>query len=314
MLRSISIVVALLICLPSAANDSVDKVTLSYVPQPGLTGHIEFYGDRLKIQHGIESIEMSMTGKMRSKTVKHPDGVLSLHTDPEFSIETSKGEMKQFLDPILGALSSIEMRAVISDTGELLKLEGMEQALDTTRQTVNTLIQTLPDELKPMMNGMVEASLSEEALLLKAQKNLNLELTQWIGGELEKGQIYETEFNDRIREFGNITMGFDGVYEYLGKISCNEEDNALSCAELSFQSSMKSEHAKQLTKAVSEQLKLPVDDDFTMVFDLNVIVIAEPSTLKPFSVSKVKRMGGPANDGSGWFESIQRTNTLYHYD
>jgi len=77
---------------------------------------------------------------------------------------------------------------------------------------------------------------------------------------------------------------------------------------------MKSEHAKQLTKAVSEQLKLPVDEGFTMKFDMNVILIAEPSTLKPYSVSKVKRIGAPANDGSGWFESMQRTNSLYRYD
>jgi len=313
MFRSILIVIALLTGSHAQANDSVDKVILTYVPQPGLTGYIEYYGDRLKIQDGVESIEMSMTGTVLAKTVKHPDGVLSLTTEPTFNFETSNTEMKQFMDPILGALSSVEIRAVISDEGELLRLEGMEQALATTRKSVSTLIDTLPVDFKPMMNNLVNASLSEEALFVKAQDNLSLQLTQWIGGELEKGYIYETEFNNKIPEFGNITVGFDGVYEYLGKISCNEADETLSCAELSFQSSMKTEHAKQLTKAVSEQLKLPIDDDFTMTFDTTVIVVAEPSTLKPFSVSKIKRVGAPANDGSGWLENIQRTNSVYYY-
>jgi len=172
MLRSLSIFVALLICLPSTANDAVDKVTLSYVPQIGLTGRIESYGDRLKIQNGIESIEMSMTGSMQFEMAEHRDGVLSLYTDPEFNIETSKSEMKQFLDPILGALSSIEMRAVISDKGEMLRLEGMEPVLATTRKSVGTLIETLPDEHKPMMNRMVEASLSEKQSLAIVFQNL----------------------------------------------------------------------------------------------------------------------------------------------
>jgi len=50
-----------------------------------------------------------------------------------------------------------------------------------------------------------------------------------------------------------------------------------------------------------------------MSVDLNVIVVAEPATLKTHKVDKVKSVRAPEEDGSGWIENIQRTSIVYNY-
>jgi len=303
--------------LPVEADEAAEigeTVTLTYVAQPYVTAYIDYYGDVIEVKDGVETVQMTMSGSQRSQSSAHPDGILVKTDQHEFDIETDDEQISQFMDPILEAMSSVEVSAVISDAGEISKLEGMKPILESTNKSISDMIETLPEEIKPMVNSLAETSLTEEAVLRRAQEDWDLAVTQWIGAELEKGYIYELEYTDTVPEFGDIEIGFDGVYEYLGKVACNEEDQAQSCVELSYQSTMKTEYAESLTKAIAENLNLPLEDDFLMSIKLDVIVVAEPSTLTTHEVSKVKSVRAPADDGSGGIEKIDRTSILFFYE
>jgi len=308
---------ALLFCFSISADEVGEKVTLKYVAEPDITANIELFSDRIKIQDGVETVQMTMSGTLRTQTSAHPDGILAKADQYDINIETENKELKQFLDPLLETVSSVELNAVISDTGEITKLEGMKPILESTREAITNMAQGMPEEVKPMMDAMVksiiETSLTEEAMLRQAREDWSLAVLQWVDAELEKGFIYEVEYAEPVLQFGGIELGFDGVYEYLGKVDCNEKDGGLRCVELSYQSTMKPEYAKQLTQAIAENLKLPLEDDFEMSIDFDALVVAEPLTLKTHRIDKIKSVKAPSEDGAGWIENVQRTSIVYSY-
>jgi len=209
MLRYLLLTAFLLNSLFAMADEADDTVTLTYVPQPDVTAMVELIRDRIKVKDGVETVLMTMAGSMRTQTSAHPDGLLARSDQSKFNIETEDEELREFMDPILEAMSSIDFSVVIADSGELTKLDGMKPLLESTRKAIDEMIETMPEQFKPMMNALVESSLNEEAMLRKAQKDWNLSVMQWQGGELQKGYAYEVEYGESVSEFGNLELGLE---------------------------------------------------------------------------------------------------------
>lgn len=314
MYRIIVAIAALLIFMPVLADEAGETVTLMYVAQPDVTSHVHFTGETISVRDGVETVQMTMSGSQRVQTSAHPDGIVVRSDQHEFNFETEQSELKQYIDPALEMMSSIEVTSVVSDTGEFLKLEGMKPFLDSAKQSFNKMMETYPEEIKPMMNALLSATLTEEAMQRKARKGWEIGVTRWIGMELEKGKAYDLEYSESVPEFGGIELGFDAVYEFLGKVACNENDSAMSCAELSYQSSLKPASAELLAKAIGENMNLPSDIEFSMSLDTNFILIADPMTLRTHRLDESIHTTAPGHDGTGSVGSIQRMSMVYTYE
>ena len=313
MLRPITAISVLLLSFPIAADDISDTVALTYVALPDVSASVEFSGERISIREDVETVQFTMSGSIETQSSTHPDGILVRTNQTDVSFDSDNPEFREFMAPMMESLSSVELSSVISESGEMLTLEGMDSVLAVTKTQTRSIIDKMPDKLKTGMHALVDATLNKDAFLRRIQDDWDLEVGQWNGLEFEKGSTYEVEYGEAVQEFGNVELGFDGEFEYLGRVACNVDDDALSCAELSFKSSLKEEYAEHLTNAIATNLNLPLPDDFLMTVDTEVTLITEPSTLHPHQILKVKTISGPSDDGTGWNANIHTTRSAYTY-
>ena len=314
MLRNVIFVGTLGITFPATADENRETVLLKYAAEAGATYSAEIDTEIIKVKNGIESVQRSISGRMRMQLQEHPDGILARSDLVDIKVETENLDLNQYMNPFYEEMYSVSMSAVIAESGEFLRLEGMQSILEAKRDSVSKLIQNSPDELKAMQTSFADTWLNREAILVQVKQNWILEVQQWVGSEFEKGYVYEVEYIEEVPEFGNVDIAFNGEYEYLGKVPCNDRDDDLSCVELNFQSSLKPEIAKALTEAISKNQNPAFDQNNLMTLDLNFRLITEPSTLRAHQFEMVKVIWAPEDNGLSWAENIASTRVTYRYD
>lgn len=314
MLRIVILFIASSISFSVTSYETGETVLLKYVAEPGVTYFEEIEAEILKVKSGIESLERSVSGKTRIQLVEHSEGILVRGDLVYYSVETEDSDMKEYMDPFYEKLQPDSMSVVVSDLGKFLRLEGAQPELESSWRSVDDLIENSPDELRSMLSSLAETWLSEEVILAQSKQNWILVVEQWIGAEFEKGYEYQIAYLDEVPEFANVKLAFDGKYQYLGKVPCNDIDNDLSCVELYFQSSLKPESAKALTEALTTDPNLVIDDKNMVALNLGLRMITEQSTLKAHQYERIKTIWVPDDNGLSWTEHIEKMNITYNYD
>jgi len=299
------------VSLPTEVGETV---TLTYVAVPDVTAHVDYYNETINIKDGIETVEETNSGSSRLRSSAHPDGILWREDQRVFDLEIKNPKVQKHLAPALEALSSIETKSVVSDTGELLKFEGMEPVSELVKQSFNDMLATSREEARPIFEAIGESLLTEEELFRNEQETWVLTVSDWVGAELEKGYIYETNYSETFPELGNVEVGFDAIYEYHGKADCNEDDKAASCVELSYRTTIKPEHAESATKALVEKLNFPTEADAVFLQDFSTILITDPLTLRPYQFDTVERARVADSEEPGWIDKIRRESFVYTYE
>lgn len=296
------------------ADEQGDTVLLQYSGAAGSKAVGEVYADTIKIENGKETVEMTMEGSLKLHATEHADGTLYRQFDNNISVNTDMDQMQGFMRPIIEAYSNMEMRSVVSPEGEILTLEGLDEAISATQEALKGLAEDVPEEAKPYFDMVLNNAVSEETLLNQAKETWFHQVGMWIGAEFEKGYVYSSEYVEAVPAFGNLELQFDATYEYLGKVACNKGTEALNCVELAFNSVLHADHAKKLTEAIAEQLKLPLPEDFIMSIEQEIFIIAEPSTLKTHRFGEIKTVSAPNDDQSGWSQKVDRMFIDYTYE
>ena len=307
---------AITLCLSctAVADEVSDTVSLNFDWNTGLQSRGEAYAERIKVKNGEQEVQMTMTADVQSRIESHSEGFLLIQDTNNVEFDADFGEMSDYMKPMMESVSSIEIQAVISSDGELLSVEGMEPIISGLNESMDLIIKDAPDEIKPMLNNLKPQLVSEDKILSQVYESWDSQFGQWVGAEFEKGYYYNVEYTEQIEEFGGVELGVNGSYEYLGKINCNEKDSEQSCVELTFSSSLEPESAKQLTNAIMEQMNIPVPEGFTMEVATNILLITEPSTLKPHYYEKVRKILSPNTNEAGTEELINRFVYNYYYE
>jgi len=314
MLQIIIFFLALAISFPAISDEPVETISLQFVAEPGTKFSAELEAELIKVKNGIESVQRSVTGKIRLEIREHPDGFLFQSNNYDFKVETEDSDLKQYMNPFFEELYNKNVGTVVSESGEFLRLEGMQAILEANRGSLNKLIENYPDEVKATLASLMESYLIEESILLEVRQTWILAIQQWIGSNLQKGYVYEDEYLEAVPEFGNVNLGFNRKYAYLGKIPCNENDDNLSCIELFTESSLTPEYAISLTEVFTRKPSQIVEDNHLIELDADFKLVTEPSTLRIHKYEQNKVVFFPDEDGSGWSENIQKVQVEYSYD
>ena len=305
---------SLFLTLPALADEVNDTVALTFDWSDVGNSRVEFVAERIQISDGVRSVQSTMTGEGRARLQTHPKGFQITQNQFNVKLDTDMGELTNFLKPMIESVTSMETKTVVSETGELLDIEGLEPAIESLKKSMNVLIDDSPEEVRSMMQNLIPQLVSEEAITKSVYEQWGAVVQQWAGAEFEKGYYYNVEYADRAAAFGGITLGFTGYYEYVGKANCNEQDKLKSCVELSYQSSLSPESAELLTNAVFKQMSVPVPEGFVMSIDSSILLITEAATLKPHYLEKIKTITSPNADQSGTDKKIDQKSYTYFYD
>lgn len=309
-----SLIIALGICCTVVADEVSDTVTLRFNWEAGIESRAELFAETIRVKNGEQQIQMSMTGEGLSRLESHPDGLLLVQRTDNVNTELDMGELSGFIKPIMEAVTSTEIKSVVSDAGELMAVQGLEPIVAGIVESVNLIIDDAPEDMQPVLDNMLPQMVSEEKFISNASEVWSEQVSNWIDAEFEKGYYYNVEYAEPVAEFGGIELEFEGSYEYLGKTSCNKQDAELSCVELAFQSTLLPESAAQFTSAIFEQMQRPVPEGFVMGAQTDMLLITEPSTLKPHYFEKVKTISAPSTSDEGTEDSINRIVYSYSYD
>lgn len=290
-----------------------DAVSLQFVGQHNEVATVDAYFDRITVRDGKEHVELTMLGSYQSRTTKHSEGFLIRQDQHAFKMDNASDSAVSELDPIFEALQSMQTDKLISEVGELVRLENLDDAIESTRARLVPMIEAVPSHLESSFTLMLEQALSKEILTRRAQEEWTFAVGLWNNANMEKGYLYPGEYVEATNEFGGITLGFNAAYEYLGEVACNDTDEAQSCVEVHFESSMQPDYSKPLTKAIVERLRLPATEEVLVAKDINVRLITEAETLRPHQLIKIERIQKLDDDYAGWVEQVNRSRFIYRY-
>jgi len=307
-------VVALFLSSSVVADDASEVVALNFELNAGDTSRVVFMAERTRVKNGERTVQSAMNGEGKTLVEAHPDGFILIQNVDKVEMEADMGELSKFLKPIMESASSIETRTVVSNEGAILGVDGLEPLLDTMMENINLIIDESPDEVKPILTNLVPQLVNENSILAKISETWSAQVGMWIGSEFEKGYYYDVEYTEPVAAFGGVELGFTGTYSYVGKTNCNEFDTDLSCAELTYNSALSPESAETFTNAIFSQMNLPVPEGIRLALNTSLLLITEPSTLKPHYYEKVGRVSAPSGNGDGAVERIDRSTYTYSYE
>lgn len=305
--------VAVILSAPLMADEVGDTVVLQFNWQAGIHSSAKVVAERVSVKNDQETIQSTMTANVISRLEAHPDGFSVFQTTDNVNIQADMGEMTQYIKPLMESVSTVDTQYIVSNTGELLDIEGLEPVIESLRETIGLMVDDSPAEIKPVLNNMATQMVNKEHMVSKAFDSWNAQVQQWIGAEFEKGYYYAVEYSEPVVAFGGLELDFTGAYEYQGKAECNETGKEQGCVVLLFTSSLLPASAAQLTDIVIQQMNLPIPDGLEMSLDTSILLITEAETLKPHYYEKIQTTTFPNKNEAETEQRINRSSYTYTY-
>lgn len=295
------------------ADEADDIVSLQFQLQAGTEARGEFYSEKIQTINGERKIQQTITAKTHLSVSTHPEGFVAHYTMNDVNYESDHGELTEYMIPIMEAISTTNTRTVVSESGDALRTEGYETMVKSVQEFLKNMSEEIPNQYKPIINNYIKL-VTESLDTSEASLVWNSHITQWIGKRYIKGLPYEYNVTNKIDLLGGNTFEISGVRKYLGRVNCNDKDTNLSCVELSSQTNLLPESAKELTRNVFEQMNIPVNDDLLMTFEITLSMVVDPKTLATHYYETLQRTVIPNLDPLKVFESIHRTTETILYE
>ena len=313
------IILALLFAMPvealaESAQDTIDKVILSYNWKPGTEARVIFSSDQIKSRNGKRT-NMKMSGESTMKTVKHKKGLLIDFTYSKIDINADEKQMEGRMKKLMEKISAISPSYIINKDGEILDVIGLEEMRQTALKEMDKWFADADPKVKAQISNMLQSMLSNAQLMAQVQQDWNRDVGQWLGAEFEAGYVYSLDYETPIPMIGNAMIPFKGEYSYIGKTACNNKDKREKCVKLNYRSNIDSEGARIFITKMFEKMGAPKGEaeKITMTIDYELELITDPTTLYPYNIKEVKTVRVPALEGQPSSEQVDIKNYNYIY-
>lgn len=290
---------------------AADQVTLNYGWKPGLQVKVSGYQTKEKVAAGQPQPAVKINMAYTMATVPHDAGLQIDYSDVEIGIDSEdermQGWMKSYMEAVAGAIPS----SVINAKGEMAGATGVAELRNKLISGLESLLVDLPAEQVQQIIGGISQVYTEELLNQQLAAEWNLNVAQWIGGELEDDGAYELEFDMPVPALGNQLVKTLAQYEFSGRVNCNDADKSQQCVRLHYRSQTDGISATELLKKLMPA-DMPVPDiNVSMVTEFEMI--SDPTTLLPFYTKQIKRSSSPVETPDGIIEVTQIETSEYHH-
>jgi hypothetical protein len=310
--------IVLLMTVPASveAQDapSGDVVATSFAWPVGTEGAVTTYQRMLRAGDGTDS-DIVVEGSYDFRVEAHDQGILVRHTN---FVTTNFASVPALapdnpLSLLYTRLGSITPNYVVSERGELLRVEGVEEMRDGMREVLGPLLDSLPDQAAEV-EGMFQQVTSAEYLFGQLVEQWNLMVAFWIEAELEVGAVYEFEDQAPSPLFPQQLIPFHYEFAAAERVPCEPSTADNACIRFEFRSVPDPQTVADMVAALMKQLGAIGDD--SQIEDLQqenlVSLIADPTNLLPYrwEMSQLMRLTGSEN---GARTEVTRS-TEYRYE
>lgn len=283
---------------------SGDTVSLSFAWPAGLQGGVEL--TRVRIQgsalRGADTSALRTTYSLSTSEVE--DGILVEVSD--FTVPgLPEGDATQ---TGIALLSSFSPNYVLGRSGELLRVDGIEELLASMRTLLDS---TFTDVEAPAMRETMNGMISEQSMLALLSQEWTGLIGAWVGAQLEVGSLYELETQEPLPLPGNPVVPFRYEFGVIDRVPCDEADATESCVELVMRSFPDPQFMKQFMVDFTESMRADVPGVPEMVFnDFSVftetVVVTNPATLVPRTLRITQSV-----EGSITAEGVEEVTSQY---
>ena len=260
--------------------------------------------------------EVVITGSNIYSIKKHPKGLqvdISGSTVSSKFKGTEENPIQEKLQKFFVEMSNVSPSYIVDKNGKLIDVLKVDELRKTSMRMFDKLVADLPDlPKKEKISGVLKQLYSKQRLLDSLNRYWSRDVTQWVGIELEQGEVYEAQVNDSIQFLGkNIEVPVNIHFILVGRSACNDKDQIYNCVELRVETEIDQEGTSRVLKSLFSELGQELPSNTNIQINTFLKLITEPETLLPHHVHSIKSTFS-TDQGSG--KSILRKKEVQKLD
>ncbi len=298
-----------------AAPQGADVVHLTYDWPIGLIARAHYRLDKEREGNGGD-FAYAVKGHYRIETERSSQGLQVNFSEVELGVDdggASPEGVEGYVRRLAAQAAAISPGYVVSDAGELVAVTDVADLRAALLQELEAFAADQPADVRQRIGEMLDRLLSEEQLVARIQGEWNRDVGQWLDARLERGYVYETEFDSVLPLAGNATVPTKAQYRYLGRVPCSDRDTGTRCVKLDMQSFIDPDGFRPAMERFFEQLGRRMPEDMDVRMDYTVTVVTEPDTLIPHEVRWSKVTVASLGEGGSDTRRAERGHIAYTY-
>lgn len=303
-----------LLCAGPAAAQSApmasDTVKLRFAWQPGMEARIET--ERLNVQVAGSADSVAGSAEYRLRVGAHPQGLILSYEDFVFPAAADSSESAQ-LNSLAQRAAAMVPKVVVDPAGAFVRVEDV----DLVRARLDSLMTEMLDaEEAAAARATLQTMVTAEALAGLAAQEWNAIVGRWAGSDLVIGTKYEFEEQAALPMMPGAAVTMVSEFSIERRTSCAESGTDQNCIELRVVSRADSAAVRELLAQFTERLLATPGlgiafESFEM--DNEMVLVTEPSTLRPHRVRMTKRTKGVVSAQGERGEVSQSEVRTYRY-
>ena len=192
--------------------------------------------------------------------------------------------LDQLPEPLASQLTAVFPSFVVSDEGQLVRLEGIEPVIEEAQRKLESRLAELPPE-SAEAKVLAATRVSEEHLLEAAREHWDQLAGAWAGASLVAGESYQRKDRLVVPALGGLRILSRVEFGVGQGVPCGEETTAANCVEIEVHSRPVPEALAELEQVMRErsQAATPGGRGALESFEIeeSSYLVAEPATLIP---------------------------------
>jgi len=310
---------------PALQTDSTLAQPTVVVPEfgwrPGVAARVQ-QAQRIVRKSEGGGTDISMRSSYAMVVEAHDQGLLVRNYDGQLLDMTSDppSPADDELEAMYRALSGVKAAYVVSEDGELLELEGVDEAAAAFRSALVSALDSVAEteEMAPLME-MFEGMLSPAAMFSLAEEQWNGMIWNWAWEEFEEGAVYEATSEEPSPLVPDVAFPMEYEFGFLEFVPCRPQEQEPRCVSLEMYAYPDSEAAKEIMAAFFQRMGAAMQgatllvDEFVQVN--HIAVVLDPVNMLPYAYHASKSIEGviSENGKANPFSRLDQTELTFEY-
>ncbi len=327
LLRSLALVAAVLVSAPAGAGaqdvaTDGEVVLLEFGWAPGLEASVSMEQRILREGQSTDT-DIRISTRYNMTVAEHPSGLVVSSTDGVLISMDSNVPLAPDnpLRLMYDGLSGIDQGYVLSPHGELLDVEGKEQAAAAFRAALAPVLDSA--SMVPEMQGLVqsfETMLTPDAMVASAAEFWNALVWTWAWEEYEVGIVYEVETEEPSPLMPNLMIPMRYELGFLEVVACPDAEESNGCVRLELRSYPDPAVIQEFMTTFMDQLgaadqgvELEIEE---YEQENRIVLVTQPESLIPYSMEITKSIRGvmSENGETAEFNRLDSTALTFEYN
>lgn len=293
-----TLALSLVLALPLDAQQRPDTVSLRFNWPVGMTAIVEQEFTRVN-QTSTRNDSITVTSSYRLRVLKHPRGRLVVADSfrmgtvagvPVEGAAAGNSDAQQ----MLSLVGNLQPSFVVSPEGEFLEVAQIDNLKSSLDSMIRMLTKDVSGGAPPELRAFLDRATSPEMLNAGAAEQWNAVAGTWVGADWELGESYVTSIEEPIPMFPGFNMPMEYEFSASERIPCTKKSGGKTCVRLEMYSAPDTAQLRKVVGEVMKQLAPELKDAASVLQNMRMLseieLIAEPGTLRPHSITRIKRV------------------------